>query len=166
MTRRQAITAIGVGVALACAASSVGQPPSPPAAEPKSLLQTITEWQYPGSKLSATEAADGNTADANGDRTVPSTISKTVMVTDDPAETVLKYYKAKLTPPAKATGRAATADSGGRSVAFSDYSAGRPVTLHTVIVNTRDTSTTLVISRGKDETRTYIAWTQYRRFGR
>ncbi len=166
MNRRRAITTIGVGGVLACAAPSTGQPPPAPGAGPKPLLQTIAEWQYPGSELSAAGASDGATVGARGDRTVPSTVSKTVMATDAPVEAVLAYYKSRLAPPAEGAGGFAAADPGGRSVDFSDDSAGRPLALHTVIVNTADTSTTLVISRGKGEARTYIAWKQYRRLGR
>ena len=84
------------------------------------------------------------------------------MSIDAPVKTVVEYYKAKFTPPAKAEIKMAAA--GGRSVDFSDDTAARPVAIHTVLVNTKDTSTTLVIPRGPGETRTYIAWKQYRRF--
>jgi len=134
---------------------------------PKSLLQTIAEWQYPGSALTATQASDGETVDAKGYRTVPSTVSRAVMTTDSPVEEVLDYYRAKLSPATKADGgKPGPPDAGGRSVAFSDDSEGRPFALHTVIINTSDTSTTLVVSRGKDEASTHIAWKQYRRFNR
>ena len=137
------------------------------AAEPRSLLQTIAEWQYPGSALSASQASDGATVDVEGNRTIPSSVCKTVMTTDAPVEKVLDYYRTKLSPTPKADGgKTEPPDATGRSVVFSDDSDGRPFALHTVIVNTSDTSTTLVISRGKDEARTHIAWKQYRRFER
>jgi hypothetical protein len=120
----------------------------------RSLLQTIAEWQYPGSALSGAQATDGATVDASGERTAPSVVFKTVMTTDAAVDTVLNYYRTKL-----AKGNAA-----GRSVFFSDDSEGRPFALHTIIVNSINVSTTLVISRGKDETKTYIGWKQYRRF--
>lgn len=132
------------------------------AGEQQSLLQTIAEWQYPDSELTSTRASDGATVDAKGDRTVESTVSRTVMTTEASVEKVLEFYKAKLSPKAGGDG----VETSGRSVVFSDDSDGRPFALHIVIVNTSDTSTTLVISRGKDESRTHIAWKQYRRFGR
>ncbi|WP_435007342.1 hypothetical protein P12x_004666 [Tundrisphaera lichenicola] len=156
-----------VGLVLVLFACSPARTATPAADEPRSLLQTIAEWQYPGSALTATQASDGETVDAKGDRTVPSTVSRTVMTTDAPVEEVLGYYRAKLSPAKKADGsKPGPPVAGGRSVAFSDDSEGRPFALHTVIINTSDASTTLVISRGKDEARTYIAWKQYRRFDR
>lgn len=128
------------------------------AGEQQSLLQTIAEWRYPDSALTSTRASDGATVDAKGDRTVESTVSRTVMTTEASVEKVLEFYKAKL--------KVVTDDTSGRSVVFSDESDGRPFALHTVIVNTNDTSTTLVITRGKEESKTHIAWKQYRRFGR
>ena len=71
-----------------------------------------------------------------------------------PLNKVLDFYKDKLT---KGT-------ASGQSAFFSDDSEGRPFALHTVIINSRNVSTTLVISRGKDEARTHIGWKQYRRF--
>ncbi len=151
-----------VALALTSLACSPAQT-TPAAAEPRSLLQTIAEWQYPGSALTATQASDGQTIDGSGKRTMPSTISKTVMTTDASVEKVLDYYRAKLSPTTKAGGgKSEASDSTGRSVAFSDDSGGRPFALHTVIINTSDTSTTLVISRGKGEAKTHIAWKQYR----
>lgn len=133
-------------------------------AQQLSLMQMISQWQYPGSAIDDAQMSDGATLDADGNRTVPSVVCKTDMVTDASVDEVLDYYKAKLKPgpqsevePAKPTG------AGGRSVVFSDDSEGRPFALHTVMVNTRDTSTMLVISRGKDEAKTHIGWKHYRR---
>jgi hypothetical protein len=154
-----------IALVLVLIACSSARTTSSAADEPRSLLQMIAEWQYPGSALTATQASDGATIDAKGDRTAPSTVCKTVMTTDAPVEKVLEYYRAKLSPATKAVGgKPESSDIAGRSVVFSDDSDGRPFALHTVIINTKDTSTTLVISRGKDETRTHIAWNQYRRF--
>ena len=156
-----------VALVLVSFACSSAQTTPSAADEPRSLLQTIAEWQYPGSVLTATQASDGATIDANGDRTKPSTVSKTVMTTDAPVEKVLDYYRTKLSPTTKADGgKLKPSDATGRSVVFSDDSDGRPFALHTVIINTNDTSTTLVISRGKDEARTHIGWKQYRHFDR
>jgi hypothetical protein len=40
-------------------------------------------------------------------------------------------------------------------------SKGRPVAVHVIVVHKAKTSTTLVISRAKDEKETHIAWTHY-----
>ena len=151
-------------VLLAC---SFARTTSSAADEPQSLLQTIAEWQYPGSTLTATQASDGATIDAKGDRTTPSTVSTTVMTTDAPVEKVLDYYRDKLSPTTKPDGgNPEPSEATGRSVVFSDDSDGRPFAIHVIIINEITTSTTLVISRGKDEARTHIAWKQYRRFDR
>jgi hypothetical protein len=161
--KMQRIVAL-VLVSLAC--FSARTTPSA-AAEQRSLLQTIAEWQYPGSALTDTQATDGATTDVSGKRTVPSVVCKTVMTTEAPVEKVLDYYRTRLSPTAKADGgKSEPSDAIGRSVFFSDDSDGRPFALHTILINTSDTSTTLVISRGKDEARTHIAWKQYRRFSR
>jgi hypothetical protein len=135
------------------------------AAEPQSLLQKIAEWQYPGSAIHQSEASDAATIDEKGERTVPSIVSKTVMTTDAPVEKVLEYYKAKLSPsPKAAEGKPKPSKAAGRSVVFSDDSEGRPLALHTILINTDDTSTTLIITRGKNESKTHIIWKQYQRF--
>lgn len=110
------------------------------------------------------EMADGTTVDATGKRTTQSIVCKTIMTTDASIDEVVDYYKTKLTPaPAEKIGNAKTDDTGGRSVVFNDDSDGRPFALHTIMVNSDDTSTTLVITRGKGESKTHIGWKQYRR---
>ena len=155
-------------VLLLLACSPAQTPPAAPAEQP-SLLQMIAEWQYPGSAITGAQASDGATIDTSGKRTVPSIVCKTVMTTDAPVEKVLDYYRTKLSPTPKADGdKSERSETTGRSVVFSDDSDGRPFALHTVIVNAGDTSTTLVISRGKDEGKVlwHIAWKHYRRFSR
>ena len=134
------------------------------AAEQLTLLGTIAEWQYPDSKLHGAEMADGETVDASGKRTTQSIVCKTVMTTDAPIEKVVKFYKMKLKPAPVADGDEPKpgADTG-RSVMFSDDSDGRPFAMHTVMVNTSNTSTAIVITRGKGESKTHIAWKHYRR---
>ena len=153
-------------VLLSLACSSARTTPAA-AAEQPTLLQMIAEWQYPGSAITGAQAADGATIDGSGNRTVPSIVCKTLMTTDAPVEKVLDYFRTKLSPTPKADGdKTEPADATGRSVVFSDDSDGRPFALHTVIINAGDLSTTLVISRGKDEDKTHIAWKQYRRLSR
>ena len=108
------------------------------AEEPVVLIGTIVKWRYPEAEIG------------------PST-----MTTRDPVEQVLSFYRdlLKRTPEHdKALGIAPTV---GRSVYFTDESAGRPFALHTILVNSANSSTTLVISRGKDEEATHITWKQY-----
>ena len=129
-------------------------------AEPLSLMQIVSEWRYPDAQIGGAQMSDGETVAANGERTKPSIFCMALMTTDAPIEKVLDFYRGKLNPAAK--GEANTSE--GRSVVFSDDSDGRPFAMHTVFVNTGDTSTTLVITRGKGESKTHIAWKQYRQF--
>jgi len=157
---QRAITLVLVSLAF----SSVRTSPCA-AEESPSLLQMIAEWQYPGSEIHGAEMADGATIDDRGERTVPSITCKTVMTTDATVEKVMDYYRKKLSPKPNAGGsKSKIVDKVGRSVVFSDDSEGRPFAIHSVIIHEGDTSTFLVISRGKDETRTHIAWKHYRRF--
>ena len=132
--------------------------------EQPSLMQMIAKWQYPNSAMNRAEMADGETIDSTGKRATQSIVCKTVMTTDAPIEKVLEYYKSKLTTKTSANVKqAVAANESGQSVVFCDDSDGRPFSIHTVIVNDNRTSTTLVISRGKDELKTHIAWKHYRR---
>jgi len=134
----------------------------------KSLMTRIVEWQYPSAKMSGASMSDGATVNSKGDRTVQSIYCKTVFTTTDSVEKVLEYYKSKLTPKPgqnqdnKATG--ALPRTQGRSVMFHSDSDGRPVVIHVISVNDYRSSTTLVISRVKGETKTHIAWSQYEKF--
>jgi len=139
--------------------------PSAAAAERRSLMGMIAEWRYPESAISRAEMADGATINSNGGRTVQSLVCKTVMTTDAPVIKVIKYYKDKLKPkwsPGSKKDKP-KADSG-RSVMFHDDSEGRPFSMHVITVNSERSSTTLVITRGDNETKTYIAWKHYARF--
>ncbi len=131
------------------------------AAEQRSLMGMFADWRYPDSTFNGAEMADGKTVDAAGKRTVQSLVCKAVMTTDAPIEKVIEYYRAKLKPAPKQDGDDKKQNEVGRSVVFSDDSDGRPFAIHTIIVNTDDSSTTLVITRGNDELKTHIAWKQY-----
>ena len=134
-------------------------------AEPPSLMTAIAEWQYPGSKIHGASLSDAATINASGERTVPSGQYKTVLTTKDPVEKVIQYYDAKLksdAKPANANDKPATVS--GRSVTFHDDSENRPLAIHIILVNTDNSSTTLVISRAEKESETHIAWTRYQRF--
>lgn len=133
------------------------------AAEQITLMGMIAKWQYPDSELHGAEMADGETVDASGNRTVQSIVCKTVMTTDASIEEVLEFYRMKLKPTPAAAGGEPKGAATGQSVVFSDDSEGRPFAMHTVIVNTDNTSTAIVITRGKDESQTHIAWKHYRR---
>ena len=125
------------------------------------FLHTISLWQYPNSTLSATRSRDGALIDRDGNRTNPSIVIQTVMATDASVEKVLDYYKLKLLTQSKDGEKPGAGPAPGRSVVFNDDSEGRPFAMHTILVNEKNLSTTLIITRGKDEGTTFIAWKQY-----
>lgn len=127
------------------------------------LLGMVAEWQYPDSKFENAQMSDGATVNQDGERVVGSISAKTLMKTDASVEEVLAFYRAKLTPE-KIHEMKQSMDQEGLSVVFSDDSMGRSFELHTIIVNTRKTSTTLVVSRADEDQTTQIAWKYYRRF--
>ena len=131
--------------------------------EPVTLLGTIVKWQYPESKIHGAEMSDAATMDASEKRTVPSTILKTTMTTEDSVEDVLKFYRALLKRDPKIDDKLGDKAETGRSVIFSDESDGRPFAFHTISVNTSTASTTLIVTRGADETETRITWKRYLR---
>jgi hypothetical protein len=134
------------------------------AREPLHLLETVTQWQYPGSKINGAMMQDAATVNRSGERTVPSVFCTTVLTTKDPIAKVIAYYEAKLKPDADsktAKPEKKTGSASGRSVMSFDDSQGRPVRIHLILVNTEKTSTTLVISRAEKESETHIAWTHY-----
>jgi len=136
------------------------------AEEPLSLMQTIGQWQYHGSKMSSATMSDAATTNASGERILQSVQLKAVFTTKEPMPEVIAYYRSRpmsagisnaLKPEEKAA-----ADTG-ISVTFHDDSRERPLAIHVILVNTDKTSTTLVISRAATESETHIAWTQYRK---
>jgi len=131
--------------------------------EPVSLMGSIAQWAYPKSAVNGAEMSDAATVDSEGNRTVQSIVCKTTMSTDDPVEMVLAFYKMKLALDENADAETKEALKGGRSVLVSDDSDGRPFALHTILVNTATTSTTLIISRADSEKQTHIVWKHYAR---
>jgi hypothetical protein len=129
--------------------------------EPVTLIGTIVKWRYPGAEIGKSEMSDAATIDAKGSRTVPSTVLTTSMVTADSVDKVLAFYRDLLTRNSTNDGTLGIEPNVGRSVVFSDESEGRPFAFHTIVVNSANHSTTLIITRGKDEERTYITWKQY-----
>lgn len=123
------------------------------------------KWRYSSCTISGAQLADAATVDANGKRTTQSFICKAVMTTDATVEEVLEYYRAKLKPEIDIGDDTPDAIAeGGRSVVFSDDSDDRPFLMHTILVNSPNASTTLVITRGDGESKTHIAWKHYHRF--
>lgn len=131
------------------------------ATEPITLLGTIVKWQYPGSEILPAQMSDAATMDAEGRRTMPSTLMETTMTTPDSVEDVMAFYH-KLLDRDSSDAKQLTLDPGvGCSIVFSDESVGRPFAFHLILVNIKNSSTTLVITRGTDEEQTRITWKQY-----
>lgn len=129
-------------------------------------MTMIAEWRYPDSQINGATMQDAATVNDLGERTVPSIQSKTIMTTADPIAKVIEYYHRKLKPKTDSNAAASNNNPGsssGRSVTFHDDSQNRPLAIHIITVNTKDSSTTLVISRAKTESETHIAWTRYLR---
>jgi hypothetical protein len=127
------------------------------------LMQTLADWKYPGSNM-----PDGASMGDGGNPQIQSVKCQAILTTPDPIEKVIDYYTTKLTPAADAVlpGNKVDAPTGdAKSVAIQDDSQGRPVAVRVIVVNKLDTSTTLVISRGRDEKETHIAWVHYIRLG-
>jgi hypothetical protein len=126
------------------------------------LLETLADWKYPGSKMFG-----GATMSDGGNPLVPDVLCRAILTTPDPIEKVAKFYSDKVgTPPAHGgqNDRAEVKEADAKAVSTQDDSEGRPVTLRVIVVNKADTTTTLVISRAKSEKETHIAWSHYRRF--
>lgn len=128
--------------------------------EPVTLIGTIVNWRYPDAEIGKSEMSDAATTDADGKRTVPSSMLKTTMVTPDSVDQVLAFYRDLLKRNPKNDGKLGLEPSVGRSVVFGDESEGRPFAFHTIVVNSANKSTTLIITRGEDEDQTHITWKQ------
>src|SRR5690554_2356199 len=111
--------------------------------------------------MNGAQMSDAATVNGDGDRTIQSLVCMASMTTDDSVDEVLAFYKAKLTPSKDADEKTKAKLKDGRSVLVSYDSAGRPFALHTILVNTATTSTTLIVSRGTGETETHITWKHY-----
>ena len=136
-------------------------PVSASADEPVTLMGTIVKWRYPDAEIGKSQISDAATIDEDGNRTVPSVVLKTTMVTRDPIDKVLAFYRHLLMRNPTNDRELGIEPKVGRSVVFNDESEGRPFAFHTIVVNSANSSTILIITRGKDEERTHITWKQY-----
>lgn len=131
--------------------------------EPVKLIGTIVKWRYPDAEIGKSEMSDAATIAADGKRTVPSSMLKTTMTTPDSVNKVLAFYQELLKRKQTNDEKLGIGPKVGRSVVFSDESGGRPFAFHTIVVNAKNSSTTLIVTRGKDEELTRITWKQYLR---
>jgi hypothetical protein len=141
---------------------------SAPAGDGTSLMGMLGPWAYPGATwVEGAEMADG------GMPKLQAVKCKTVLVTPDSFEDVVKYYAEKLNIDEKGNDvvkKPQVGGDGGRSVtvindSVFDEGDERPVKLQIIAVNKPDSSTTLVISRAAEERETHIAWSHFQRVG-
>ena len=105
--------------------------------------------------------SDGSMIAADGQRTVPSTLLKTTMSTRDSVDKVMSFYRELLARNEKNDRKLGTPSHIGRSVLINDESDDRPFAFHTILVNEGNASTTIIITRSKDEDMTHITWKQF-----
>lgn len=129
--------------------------------EPLTLIGSIVPWRYPEAKIHHPEMSDAATMNADGDRTVPSTLLKTTMMTPDSVDKVMAFYRNLLTRSEESDAQLDLHSEVGRSVVVQDESIGRAFSLHTILVNAANTSTTILITRAPSEKLTHIIWKQY-----
>ena len=158
-------TIIGLGAVASSALAAAHCHGTARATQPggASLLGTLAEWNYPGSKL-----LDGANMRDGGNPRVPSVLCRAVLTTPDAFEKVTAFYAEKVgtsQPPGQKEAKAGAGEADGKSVSAQDDSGGRPVKLRVIVVNRADAATTLVISRAEAESETHIAWSHYMRLG-
>ncbi|MEO8272067.1 MAG: hypothetical protein ABI557_20320 [Aureliella sp.] len=156
MRRTYSVTSISLALLCATVVSVTAS-----ADEPRTLIGTVVKWRYPDAEIAKSEGSDAATVDADGKRTVPSSVMKTTMSTGDSVDKVLAFYRDLLARNPENDGRLGIEPAVGRSVVFSDESEGRSFAFHTIVVNSANTSTTLIITRDDDEDHTRITWKQY-----
>lgn len=162
MRRLRTILALGVpALAAVLTAASLLSPARATRPDGVSLMQTLSQWEYPGSKL-----PDGASMSDGGNPLISSLKCQAVLTTPDPIEKVFEFYAKKLEP-APPIGRqdkqAQVKDGDAKAVSTQNDSRGRPLTLRVIVVNKADSTTSLAISRAEGEKETHIAWSHYLR---
>jgi hypothetical protein len=159
MARTMVLAALGLTLVSFVATHAETQPAQGADTEPRvTLLGTIAEWQYPGSKMpNGASIADG------GNPTIQDLKCQTVLTTPDLFDKVVAFYFKKL---GIAPDGATPANGDAVAIINQDDSKGRPLSLQVISIQKAEMSTTLVISRGENEKETHIAWSQYMRFGK
>lgn len=127
--------------------------------EPITLLGMLSEWQYPDSNFHGATSGDGAVTG------IGSIKSRAILSTEDSVEDVVSFYRDQLN--VKKDG-APVGDGGDeritaeRAVVIQDNSREGILQLVIITIREEKRSTTLAISRGKGESQTNIAWSQFR----
>ena len=142
-------------VSLTTAALTVAQDKKPE--RTMSLLETLEQWKYPGSRmLGGASMSDG------GNPLLQSVKCKATLTTTDAFEKVTTYYaQENFDTRADKEPHGGVPETDGKSVATQDDSEDRPLKIRVIVVNRANTSTTLVISRAREEKETHISWLHY-----
>jgi len=120
--------------------------------KPKSLLTVLSEWKYPKSEFHGAETSDGQIEG------IVSSNCKFVVTTKDSFEKVTDFYEQLL----EASKREKEVNTRfPQSVLVNDCSKDRDNKVRVFLVNTKDTATSIVVSRGKEEAKTHIAWSHF-----
>jgi hypothetical protein len=127
------------------------------------LLGSLEEWKYPGSKM-----PQGATMTGNGPYPpMQFVICRTVLTTPDSMEKVVDFYTKKFgiaDKVGKAESR--TADGEAQATFVQDDSKGRPVGVCVfTVVRAKSSTTSLAISRAEGEKETHIVWMHFIHIG-
>ena len=144
---RSVLKHLPIGVALFALALAASLPPTRVHSAPSggtSLLQTLSEWKYPG----ADHTTGPSMSDA-GLAPMQAFKCEAILTTPDPIDEVVAFYVEKLGKVPENT------------VSVQKDYEGRTVTLCVIVVNRVDPSTTLVIHRADGEKETHIAWSHF-----
>ena len=144
------LCAVSIVIAFAAVHSQLlGDEPVPPSFKGKTftLLGELADWKYPNSTM-----PKGATVSDGGNPEQRSANFKALLTTPDSFEKVVEYYESK------------SEGIPGQSVCVQDDTEGRPVAVRSILVNRKDSSTTIVISRADGEKETHIVWLHNLRF--
>ena len=132
-------------------------------AQPPTLMTLVLEWRYPEAAFRNASLSDGATVDLHGERTVPSSVYQCEFLTDDSVADVLAFYKGLLANPKGDPEIKTSSPREGRSLVVLDGGKDRKLEMKILLINENHSSTTLVVSRGRDESLTHIVWSHYLR---
>lgn len=152
--------AVAVVIALVAAASGVADEKL--VSEPVTLMGMLQEWIYPDAAFGGAQTADAAVTGISAIK------SQAVLLTPDPVEKVVEFYRKKLNVDqagnplgAKGNERITTE----RSVLIQTLPGANASSLYIIAINAPASSTTLVISRADEAAITHIAWSNFRQLG-
>lgn len=124
--------------------------------EPITLLGMLSEWQYPDSNFHGATSGDGAVTG------IGSIKSRAILSTEDSVEDVVSFYRDQLNVEKDGAPVGNERITTERAVVIQDNSREGILQLFIITIREEKRSTTLAISRGKGESQTNIAWSQFR----